>query len=102
MLVSLTLALRQMCDALWPGMASEGGLLFKDLTSPPVILQTLSTPFGTAGAILPLAIFFVYLSVLELSAGGELGTGLDTVSTLRTLSPTLRALWYGVRLTWTA
>ncbi|KAG2442265.1 hypothetical protein HXX76_002352 [Chlamydomonas incerta] len=69
--VSLTLALRRMCDSLWPGLTSEGVLFFTDLTAPPVYLQTLSTPYGTAGAILPLALMLLYSSAVDRSRGGS-------------------------------
>ncbi|KXZ57013.1 hypothetical protein GPECTOR_1g915 [Gonium pectorale] len=69
--VSLTLALRRMCDSLWPGLTGEGLLYFTDLTAPPVYLQTLSTPFGTAGAILPLGLVLLYVSAMDRSAGGR-------------------------------
>ncbi|KAG2433575.1 hypothetical protein HYH02_012691 [Chlamydomonas schloesseri] len=69
--ISLTLALRRMCDSLWPGLTSEGALYFTDLTAPPVYLQTLSTPYGTAGAILPLALMLLYSSAVDRSKGGS-------------------------------
>lgn len=69
--ISLTLALRRMCDSLWPGLTSEGALYFTDLTAPPVYLQTLSTPYGTAGAILPLGLMLLYASAVDRSRGGE-------------------------------
>ncbi|GIL51732.1 hypothetical protein Vafri_7664 [Volvox africanus] len=71
LLVSLSLALRRMSDTLWPGFTAEGLLYFQDLTAPPVYLQTLSTPYGTAGAILPLAIVLLYVSAADRSAGGS-------------------------------
>lgn len=36
---ALTSGLNAMCEAMWPGLASEGLLFFRDLTSPPVFLQ---------------------------------------------------------------
>ncbi|GIL86695.1 hypothetical protein Vretifemale_14945 [Volvox reticuliferus] len=71
LLVSLSLALRRMSDTLWPGFTAEGLMYFQDLTAPPMYLQTLSTPYGTAGAILPLAIVLLYVSAADRSAGGS-------------------------------
>ncbi|EFJ48647.1 hypothetical protein VOLCADRAFT_117564 [Volvox carteri f. nagariensis] len=71
LVVSLSLALRRMSDSLWPGFTGEGLLYFQDLTAPPVYLQTLSTPYGTAGAILPLALVLLYVSAADRSAGGS-------------------------------
>ncbi|GLI69238.1 hypothetical protein VaNZ11_013813 [Volvox africanus] len=71
LVVSLSLALRRMSDTLWPGFTAEGLLYFQDLTAPPVYLQTFSTPYGTAGAILPLAIVLLYVSAADRSAGGS-------------------------------
>ncbi len=68
----MTLALHHMCSSLWPGIASEGILYFKDLTAPAVFLQTLSTPLGTLGAIVPLCLVLLYTVSSELSAGGGL------------------------------
>lgn len=60
-----------MCASLWPGLVSEGPPFCKDLTAPPVYLQTLSTPCGTMGAVIPLGITLLYISSIDLSAGGE-------------------------------
>ncbi|KAG2498063.1 hypothetical protein HYH03_003824 [Edaphochlamys debaryana] len=67
--MALTQAMRRMSEGLWPGLVNEGALYFGDLTAPPVYLQTWSTPYGTAGAILPLALVLVYLSGTDRAAG---------------------------------
>eukprot|EP00983_Pelagomonas_calceolata_P021093 662013-Pelagomonas_calceolata.AAC.3 len=59
-----------MCASVWPGLDSEGILYFKDLTNPPVFLETLSTPCGTAGAVLPLALVLLYARTLSSSLAG--------------------------------
>lgn len=60
-----------MCASLWPGLVNEGPPFCQDLTAPPVYLQTLSTPCGTMGAVIPLGITLLYISSIDLSAGGE-------------------------------
>ncbi|GFR40737.1 hypothetical protein Agub_g1347 [Astrephomene gubernaculifera] len=69
LLLSLTSALQRMSDTMWPGLNTEGTLYFGDLTSPPVFLQTMSTPYGTAGAMIPLALVLLYVSAVDKSAG---------------------------------
>ena len=68
---TISLALGRMSSGMWPGLASEGCLYFTDLTSPAVLLSTLSTPFGSLGAILPLGLVLVYSSSIDLSIGGQ-------------------------------
>ncbi len=64
--------MKRMSANLWPGLTSEGlPMLIPDLTAPPVYLQTLSTPYGTMGAVLPLVLVLLYSSSIEMSAGGE-------------------------------
>jgi len=60
-----------MCTSVWPGLDSEGLLYFKDLTNPPVFLETLSTPYGTAGAVFPLGLVLLYSRALGSSLAGE-------------------------------
>ncbi len=59
-----------MSDNLWPGLTSQGLPPFTDLTAPPLILSTLSTPFGTAGTLIPLGLALMYNSAVDRSAGG--------------------------------
>ena len=68
---TLSVALGRMSSSLWPGLASEGALYFTDLTSPAVYLETLSTPFGTLGVVLPLALVLMYTSSVDLTAAGK-------------------------------
>ncbi len=70
MALFLTLALRRMSENLWPGLTSEGALYFPDLTAQPLYVATLSTPYGTAGAILPLALVLLYVSIADRAAAG--------------------------------
>jgi hypothetical protein len=60
-----------MCEAVWPGMNNEGLMYFTDLTNPPVFWETLSTPYGTAGAVIPLALVLLYTRTLSSSLAGE-------------------------------
>jgi len=69
--VTLTMSLRRMSENLWPGLVDQGFLIFRDLTPPPLYLDTMSTPFGTAGAIFPLAISLMYARCVDLSASGR-------------------------------
>ena len=59
-----------MCASVWPGLESEGILYCTDLTNPPVFLETLSTPYGTAGAVLPLGVLLLYTRALQASVAG--------------------------------
>lgn len=70
-LSSLTAALKYMCSSLWPGFVTGGTLYFKDLTAPAVYLQTLSTPLGTMGAVMPLSLVLLYISSIDLAAGAR-------------------------------
>ncbi|PNH04291.1 hypothetical protein TSOC_009558 [Tetrabaena socialis] len=101
--LALTLALRRMSDSLWPGLTAEGLLYFTDLTAPPVYLHTLSTPFGTAGAILPLALVLLYVSAVDKSAGGS-SPGISTALKLLALPLYCAALLqpHAVLLYWTS
>ncbi|KAF6251226.1 hypothetical protein COO60DRAFT_657511 [Scenedesmus sp. NREL 46B-D3] len=44
--VIMSVALRQMADSQWPGMAQQGLYWFTDLTQPSVLLSSLSCPYG--------------------------------------------------------
>jgi len=74
----LTSSLNTMCASVWPGLDSEGILYFKDLTNPPVFLETLSTPCGTAGAVLPLALVLLYARTLSSSLAVRGAPGVNT------------------------
>ncbi len=63
-------ALGGMSAALWPGLATEGPVALRDLTSPPVFLGTLSTPFGTMGAVVPLVLLLTYVRGVDTSTAG--------------------------------
>ncbi|KAJ9525427.1 hypothetical protein QJQ45_003169 [Haematococcus lacustris] len=69
--LSLSSALARMAAALWPGLTSEGPWLLQDLSSPPLYLATLSTPFGTLGSLLPLAIVLTYLRALDAAPSAQ-------------------------------
>jgi hypothetical protein len=91
-LLAATSALTRMATAVWPGFTSEGpaaalaaawlsvagaaggswgaGAL-SDLTSPAVLLPTLSTPGGTLGALPPLVLLLAYLHAVDASVTGE-------------------------------
>lgn len=64
-MLALSLSLRHMCMASWPGMADEGLLYFSDLTRPSLITADWSTPYGVNGLFLPLTIFGVYMGSLN-------------------------------------
>ncbi|KAF5842472.1 hypothetical protein DUNSADRAFT_7082 [Dunaliella salina] len=74
----LTSSLNTMCASVWPGFDSEGILYFKDLTNPPVFLETLSTPYGSAGAVLPLALVLLYARTLSSSLAVRGAPGVNT------------------------
>ncbi|MEW5317121.1 MAG: hypothetical protein WDW38_008448 [Sanguina aurantia] len=75
--LALTSALRQMSTGMWPGLSTEGLPFYTDLTSPAVFLETMSTPFGSAGAVLPLAITLAYINIVDRSSGGQ-SPGINT------------------------
>jgi hypothetical protein len=68
--LSMSAALRHMSAAMWPGLDSEGLTWFVDMTKPAVEWGTWATGYGVAGALLPLAVFGVYVRTLEYSAVG--------------------------------
>lgn len=78
--LALTSALRQMSTGMWPGLSTEGLPFYTDLTSPAVFLETMSTPFGSAGAVLPLAITLAYINIIDRSSGGAEGPALQLTS----------------------
>jgi hypothetical protein len=55
---------------MWPGLDSEGLAWFADMTRPAVEWGTWETPFGVAGALLPLAIFGCYVRTVEYTSVG--------------------------------
>jgi hypothetical protein len=75
--VIMSVALRQMADARWPGMADQGAFWFTDLTQPSVLLSSpiwaSPCPYGVAGTLLPVALLFVYLRTVQQSPGGAQG-----------------------------
>ncbi|GAX79742.1 hypothetical protein CEUSTIGMA_g7183.t1 [Chlamydomonas eustigma] len=68
---TITTSLSRMSSSMWPGFATEGLPGLTDLTSPALFLQTLSTPYGTLGAILPLGLVLLYTSSTDLTAGAR-------------------------------
>lgn len=69
--LSFTSGLHAMSAAVWPGFPLGGPPGLRDLSSPPVFPGTLSTPFGTMGAVVPLAIILTYVRGVDKSATGE-------------------------------
>eukprot|EP00798_Chlamydomonas_sp_ICE-L_P002401 gene2401-8710_t len=67
-ITTLSLSLKQMSTNCWPGLTTEGPMFFVDLSSPPVYLQTLSTPFGSMGALMPLALVLIATTSADKSA----------------------------------
>lgn len=69
----MSVALRQMADAQWPGMATEGLSWITDLTQPAVVWGTWVCPYRVSGYGLPFVMLMLYLKTIELSPGGEEG-----------------------------
>jgi hypothetical protein len=67
--VIMSVALRQMADSQWPGMADQGVFWFTDLTHPSILLSNLTCPYGVAGTLLPVAMLFLYLKTVQQSPG---------------------------------
>ncbi|WIA12025.1 hypothetical protein OEZ85_012105 [Tetradesmus obliquus] len=65
--VIMSVALRQMADSQWPGMADQGLFWFADLTQPSVLLTSLACPYGVAGTLLPVAMVALYLKTVQQS-----------------------------------
>lgn len=66
--MSMSVALRNMSVAMWPGFDTQGLAWFIDMTKPAVELGTYATGYGAAGALLPLAVFGAYVRTLEYTA----------------------------------
>jgi hypothetical protein len=69
----MSVALRQMADARWPGMSDQGFGWYTDLTQPSVLLSSpiwaSVCPYGVAGTFLPLALLILYLNIVAQSPG---------------------------------
>jgi hypothetical protein len=71
--VIMSVALRQMADARWPGMSDQGFGWYMDLTQPSVLLSSpiwaSTCPYGVAGTLVPLALLVLYLTTVQQSPG---------------------------------
>ncbi|GAX78887.1 hypothetical protein CEUSTIGMA_g6326.t1 [Chlamydomonas eustigma] len=65
------LTLRAMGVGRWPGLIHEGTLWFPDLTKAPLIIETMETPLGAPGFILPGLILAMTLTSLRRGFGAS-------------------------------